>query len=305
MPLYFNGTNLPSGSKQYWNGTALTKIYFNDVEVWNYDNTPPVITITSSLDDTVNLDYTLTGTVIDTDSGVASLKFNNYEIQFDQSGNFSVDIVLSNGTNTFTLVATDNAGNVSQPLEVSIKAYNDKDNPDAQWTKVGWKPAQADNTTCYYVVSVDGTEYNICKWRRNVVSDHGRATPNTGSFSSTIPLPKGLKHITIYATANAGGGNSQGMTAHGEHTIKIVDDDTSEILASGTGSWSKDSGSETHSGNWHQSTIDMDLTVTQSMKNLSVRISGQANGCESDICDAWVGIGTWASGYARWSFEYY
>ncbi|MCX6806872.1 MAG: hypothetical protein NT135_01990 [Candidatus Berkelbacteria bacterium] len=78
------------------------------------DTTSPVITITqpaASISTTLDK-YTIKGSVTDSESGVASLSINGVSIS--NPSNFSTDVALSLGDNSFIILATDNVGNTAQ-----------------------------------------------------------------------------------------------------------------------------------------------------------------------------------------------
>lgn len=74
------------------------------------DATAPSLAITSASGYVWSQTYALTGTVSDAHSGVASVKINNVAVAVS-NGQFSKNFTLGVGTTTFTIVATDNAGN--------------------------------------------------------------------------------------------------------------------------------------------------------------------------------------------------
>ena len=122
MSLIINGSTISPGDRPTFNDVPLTQINVNGTEVWKYDSVPPVINITSGSIKTAGSTYTVTGTVSDPDSGVATIKVNNVPISF--SGNsFAHTVSLGYGNNTITVTATDNAGN-SASSNVTVLRYN-------------------------------------------------------------------------------------------------------------------------------------------------------------------------------------
>ena len=87
-------------------------------KVFNLDATPPVLGITAPEGDFVaDPTTTITGTVTDALSGVASLTVNGRALRIGAGGTFSSGpLALADGANTFTLAATDRAGNVRQHI---------------------------------------------------------------------------------------------------------------------------------------------------------------------------------------------
>jgi hypothetical protein len=88
------------------------------MKVFNIDATPPVLAITAPEGDFVaDPTATITGTVTDALAGVASLTVNGLALRIGAGGSFrSGPLALADGVNTFTLVATDRAGNVRQQV---------------------------------------------------------------------------------------------------------------------------------------------------------------------------------------------
>lgn len=109
-----NNTNDNSDKNQNNNNNS-------DVAV---DNEPPVITITSPdvsrgfVPVVQQSQITVTGTVTDV-SGVFEVKINNEEAFVDANGNFSKNILLAYGENTFTVKATDVKNNyITKTFEI-------------------------------------------------------------------------------------------------------------------------------------------------------------------------------------------
>ena len=83
----------------------------------NIDRTPPVLTVTSPTTDAVVAapTVTITGTLVDALSGVVGFTCNGDAVVLQPDGTFSHGpLTISGGDNTFTLVATDEAGNQTQ-----------------------------------------------------------------------------------------------------------------------------------------------------------------------------------------------
>lgn len=78
------------------------------------DVTAPTLTLTSANGYVTSANYTLTGTVVDNDSGIQSVTVNGIAVTVTSGGSFSYPKTISPGVSTvFTVVATDNAGNIS------------------------------------------------------------------------------------------------------------------------------------------------------------------------------------------------
>jgi len=106
------------GVNQTVTGTAID-VAGNSAAVsksFSIDATPPSIAITSSTPTAApGTAFTITGAATDALSGVASLAADGHAVTLDAGGGFSYGpLTLSEGANTFTLVATDRAGNAAQ-----------------------------------------------------------------------------------------------------------------------------------------------------------------------------------------------
>ncbi len=88
------------------------------------DDAPPSLTINSPEDGAEVTEDTVTvsGTVTDKESGVASLTINGNPVDVSKDGSFSYTVTLTEGTNTITIVATDKAGNkTTKTITVTYK----------------------------------------------------------------------------------------------------------------------------------------------------------------------------------------
>lgn len=88
----------------------------NYTQVYLYDNVAPTITVTSSTANTPNSYYTLTATITDNYSGIASITINdvNYPVTYGSSTvNVSKSYNLVDGNNSFVIKAVDAADNVT------------------------------------------------------------------------------------------------------------------------------------------------------------------------------------------------
>lgn len=297
-----NNTELLVGRKQYINNNEIRRIMFNGVEVWQYDNVAPTITVTSSLDNRVNASYTLTGTVTDSASGVDSVKINGENVTL-VGNTFSKAYTLSAGVNTFTIVATDIAGN-SNSKTVTVNNVNQKNNASYNWSTTRHRQVDANSTNHHYYddVYVGGTWYTYFEVQNNTGSGWVRSFLTIDARE--LPLPKGLKTATFTMRAYGAGGNSNGKPANGNWTITVTDKTTNTILANYSDRWNHESGGS----NYGQSAITFTLNIAESVSthNLAVTIAGTGNGWEYSSSSSGVGIGggntSAANGY---SFTWY
>lgn len=100
-----------AGNKSY----AYVKTY--------YDTTAPSINITSSLANRNSSGYTLTGTISDSQSGLASASVNGTSV----GSSFSLYYTLGEGITTFTITATDKCGNTA--TKTCTVTYVNTNNP--------------------------------------------------------------------------------------------------------------------------------------------------------------------------------
>lgn len=197
MPITFNGVSLPVGAKQYWGSTEIRDIVFNGVNVWHYDSAGPVITFTSSSATTTTRAYTLKGRVIDADSGISSVKINGTSVGLDANGYFSANYNLSEGSNTFTLVAVDNAGNSSSnSLSIVYVSPSEDYGTNVQYSGIG---------------SQDWASGLSCKYSNEVDNDLNYSIH--GSASATVTADFRHKYAANYMSISVNiesGGDTQG-----------------------------------------------------------------------------------------------
>jgi len=101
---------------------------------WSYsssfmiqENIPPRIEI-DSYPQYTNQDSTIvSGKAYDLESGLNTLYLGNQLIVFNSNGSFKINLILSEGPNTFTLIAVDKAGNKTQE---AIDVYKDTKAPE-------------------------------------------------------------------------------------------------------------------------------------------------------------------------------
>lgn len=293
--------------------TKLNRAFFRDISVnpnapfiqfYQYDNTPPVITVTSSAADTINQQYTLTGTIKDIHSGLASATVNGTNLSV-VADNFSKNFILSGntgmpGVNNFTINATDKAGN-SSSVTVSVNYINQKNNSNTNWSNIykttktvrNNKNEEAKNDS-YYVI-IDGVSYMYRNGDVGIANyDHDGGGYNDAwcgaGLNVTIPLPKGISYA--YFSGGCDGSNDVDITTGGNIRFTIKDTTTNEVLATDS--------KQTNSGSLSIA-IAANITVEQSMHNLVLEIVGNHSGGRYQ--NAFANCGLSASG--GWSFSYY
>lgn len=249
------------------------------------DVTAPKVTITSSTANIVRSTYTLTGRVTDTESGVDGITINNVPVTVAADGTFTKSFSnLVSGANTYTIVATDNVGNISL-TNVSITRINDVNNENSNWTKT--KATTSGNRTYYQVMS-NGSYTNV-----QLRAYNSGSSWDTASISGSISvyLPKGLRSARIPIGWYGSSSNGTGSVS-----AKIVDGTTGDILFSGSAA----------SPNSSSTIANLTFTEEQAMHDILLTVKGNAWGREYQGAGASFGLGVTWSGFTRnWTFEYY
>jgi Glucodextranase, domain B/Bacterial Ig-like domain len=156
------------------------------------DTTPPTIAITSPAAGSVyESQTTVSGTVSDAVSGVASVSCNGAAAQFS-GGTFTCVVTLSTGAGAISATGVDAAGN-SAATSVNVTLV-----PAPVVTITSPANLSFTNLT---PVTVSGTVDNSA----DTVTINGIAAfPSGGTFSAQVPLTEGINTLTALAT-NAGG----------------------------------------------------------------------------------------------------
>lgn len=166
-----------------------------------YDNTLPVITITSAQSSwSTSSAYTVTGKVADAESGIASATIttstgvSETALTLNSSGNFSYPITLNNTDNTITIKATNGAGRQST---TTFHAYYDTIAPAISITS---STATTVNPTYTLQGVVSDSQSGVASVTINDVS----VALSNNSFSKAYTLSPGVNTFTIVAKDNAG-----------------------------------------------------------------------------------------------------
>ena len=247
-----------------------------------YDTTAPAISFTSSSATTVNPTYTLQGRVTDSQSGVARVTVNGAAQSFDANGYFSRIVTLSEGNNTFTVVATDNAGRTNSS-SLTINLANQKNNASYNWSQTDRYPTTDSDYNDRVIIG--GIAYNIRRhaWAEGSISKQ----PVSGSINSTIPLPKGIS--SLGGTISGSGMSDVGTSSSWSGTITLHDNTTGQNLASvsfsGGNRWAGgDDASGSHEGyGTNVAVYSWGVTAEQSLHDLVLIVTGSAYG-ESQYC---------------------
>ena len=213
----------------------------NYTQVYLFDETPPVITITSSGSVVTSSYYVLTGYITETESGIAAIYVNNNPITW--SGNsFSYPMNIGYGRNNITIKCVDVAGNSSQIVHTvflkntSVITWDDTITMEVTYgggQYVGWLTGGTDgphysgnrnSNSC----SVSGSSYAI-RGQNEYVADSCWAMQLTHGR-----IYAGARTITISSSRSweAEGGNTYGLP---DEWAKIYDSAGNVVANIGNG----------------------------------------------------------------------
>lgn len=264
------------------------------VQFYQYDETPPVIIVTSSGADTLDQKYTLEGTIIEEESGIASVTVNGYKATV-MGNKFSKGFTLSGNTglpgeNKFEIVAIDNAGN-SSTLNFSVNYVNYKNDTSKNWSNVYWKYGSRRNNNHgdsaqdrWLCVVVNGAEYSI-RHHAEGLSDYDHDGGGyhdawcTARVTTSIPLPKGLSYAYLHASASGYG--DVDIETGGNMRLTVRDATTGQVLA--TDYNQRDSGSVNVG-------VAVNLSKEQATHDLYLDIDGQHSGGTYQRTEADAGL---------------
>lgn len=223
-----NTTYTTKGGEDFFaNNVRITEIYVKkdgkETLVWQYDVTAPTIVMsapTSSDSDNPTVTYSSTyvvkGTYEDTESGIKSITVNGVNATFD-NGTFTCSIGLSNRVTTgVTVVATDNAGNVTTVVTYVIYVVSET---------VGVSNYSGNTSDSK---SASGSSPHGSTYR-------GYATA-TATASAWYMLPRYTRSVTVNISTdgNIGGTPMDSGTSVSKYA-NIYAEDGSTLLASSTG----------------------------------------------------------------------
>jgi len=175
-----------------------------DSRTITYDNTKPVITVTSPADNSTLSANSVVVTGYLDNAGTLSARVNNGSAQAAAmtGNNFSVTLNLSAGSNTIALTATDLAGNSST---VNRTIVSDTASPSLAVTTPG-----LDISTDQSTLVLSGTLTDALSAATLTVTVDGQSyspVVSAGSFQVTLPLPT-AKQYAITVTGVDAAGNS-------------------------------------------------------------------------------------------------
>ena len=172
--------------------------------IWQYDTTAPVIKVNQSTTDVYyvnNSSFTLSGTVTDDESKLASFKVNGNEVAVSNN-NWSTTITLSSGSQTHTIQATDNAGNVSYAY---VRTYYDNTAPTISVTS-----STAVRNNASYTLS--GTITDSASGVVSATINGSSVSLSGNTFSKNFTLGEGITTFTINATDKCGNTSSKSVS---------------------------------------------------------------------------------------------
>jgi outer membrane protein assembly factor BamB len=160
------------------------------------DTVPPALNVTPHGPCTNNPAITVSGTAMDSLSGLKDVTVNGTEVTAP-SGSFSQALTLVSGSNTIVIAATDNAGNVTTVTQLITL--------DQVPPLLTLSVPSNDSKTNQSSVMVQGTvdEAVTATTKVNNGSVHALTVTNN-SFSSQVTLNYGLNTIEVTATDGAG-----------------------------------------------------------------------------------------------------
>lgn len=157
------------------------------------DTADPSLSVTSPTNNlaTASNTVTVSGTASDT-VGLKSVTVNGTTVTVSSSGSFSKSVSLSAGSNTITVVATDNAGRTTV---ITRTVIYDTVAPSLTVTS-----PKNGTITKEDQILVSGTASDSQSGIKSVTINGNAVTLSDGEFSAYISLEKGSNTITIVAT---------------------------------------------------------------------------------------------------------
>lgn len=159
------------------------------------DSTAPVLTVTAPKNNLVTAAeaVTVTGTV--SDAGAVTVKVNGSAVTLS-GGAFSTGVQLDGGSNTITVTATDEAGNVTTESRTVIRA--------TQGPSVAILSPADGFITNEPTALVTGTVSDSVALVSGVTVNGIAATVSGGTWTATVPLSEGDNTLTVIGTNSVG-----------------------------------------------------------------------------------------------------
>ena len=161
------------------------------------DNTPPTLTLTGPAEGLITKE--LVAHVTGTASGntAVTLTVNGAAVALGAGGAFSIDVAITEGANTLTVVATNAAGLRATVTRRVVR--------DTQAPALGWSAPVDSAITRLSVIAVTGTITDATTTTLTVNGSTVTVNATTKAYSTTLPLTTdGVATITLAATDAAG-----------------------------------------------------------------------------------------------------
>lgn len=219
-------------------------IYGESVSISNIDTDSPEISFDSFPEDSWQKEFTVTGSVSDSISGVDTVSYDGNYLTLTEN-RFSIESAsLPEGAHDLTIEAADKAGNEEQS---SISYMLDRSVPSISFggSYTDWsKTVKITGTTADAYSGVDSAQYSVDGGDRRTLR------LNNGSFEiADSDLPSGTHTVTVYSTDRVGNTYSKGIVYSKDVTAPVIS--VSTDMADGV--WKKSvtvsiSASDTESG---------------------------------------------------------
>ncbi|MFA6423480.1 MAG: peptidoglycan-binding protein [Patescibacteria group bacterium] len=218
----------PSDSSQTPELTSLELSYAPDVTVPSLSLTTPSNNLA-----TTDSSVVVAGTASDADSGLASVTVNG--LAMSNPANFNQSVSLSLGTNTITVVATDNATNATTSTLTITRNALDITPPDLQITS---HSTIVSNSTTNATALVIGAASDSGTGLKSVTLN-GVPLINPASFSVLVALNLGTNTITLVATDNANNTTTKTISIIRENPVstETVSTDSTQTPAESVSSY--------------------------------------------------------------------
>ena len=171
------------------------------------DNTPPAPPKFSSFNNFTNQQsISLTGTAEPGSTVKLTFNGNEQDVLADRDGNFTFNVQLDNGTNSFTAIAVDSSGNTSQSTQSNTITFDNQppnltiDSPADGSQFFGSSQRQ---------VTIKGTAEST---DQTTINDRIVAVDDNGGFQYTTSLSDGANKFAIKAVDQAGNTTEKDIT---------------------------------------------------------------------------------------------
>lgn len=248
--------------------------------VWQYDITAPSLIIdqsTSSRYYQNSNSFTISGSVSDTESGIKSVTVDG-DVVSTNNGSWSKTITLSQGNQTHTIIATDNADN-----STTAYVYTHYETKAPSISISSSTSASSSSPTFAFGSSytVTGTVSDESSGIASVYVNGVKASISGGNWSATISLRSGST-TTVTATATDNAGNKATATGYVRYFV----------TKTATGSNSSSSGGKTDAYTGTDFYANSSGTITTGSyaysKSLSFSVNFVGNQWPGNLKDTWV-----------------